>query len=154
LKNRNPRLPSYRHGLDMKGTIYIVRPIIANNAQAAWCMRLPSVMVFIAWHEYPIMSKPQLNLLNLQEKCAHLLAFDVSSTLFHSLSFPLCRSAGPGGLDDTDFGRTARAGRARAQSCTTSGRPRELNPRRMAAPRRYGRAPPAPARRRRLAMAL
>ena len=55
---------------------------------------------------------------------------------------------------DTDFGRTARAGRARAQLCTTSGRPRELNPRRMAAPRGYGRAPPAPARRRRLAMAL
>jgi hypothetical protein len=55
---------------------------------------------------------------------------------------------------DTDFGRTARAGRARAQSCTTRDRPRELNPRRMAAPRGYGRAPPAPARRRRSAMAL
>jgi hypothetical protein len=55
---------------------------------------------------------------------------------------------------DTDFGRTARACRAHAQSCTTSGRPLELNPRRMAAPRGYGRAPPAPARRRRLAMAL
>ena len=37
---------------------------------------------------------------------------------------------------------------------TTRGRPRESNPRRTAAPREYGRAPPAPARRRRLAMAL
>jgi hypothetical protein len=42
-------------------------------------------------------------------------------------------------------GGDLRADRASAQPSTTRGRPRELNPRRTAAPRGCGRAPPAPA---------